>query len=71
MNAPNAKTAAAARMQAPIVANNLLQDMDLVKRRVALQRLRLLPADRRKGQDRARGIRLRRQAAAELPDLVA
>jgi sulfide:quinone oxidoreductase len=30
MNAPNAKTAAAARMQAPIVANNLLQDMDLV-----------------------------------------
>ncbi|MEQ8263264.1 TIGR01244 family sulfur transferase [Pseudohaliea sp.] len=27
MNAPNAKTAAAARMQAPIVANNLLQDI--------------------------------------------
>ncbi|HEY7775456.1 MAG TPA: FAD/NAD(P)-binding oxidoreductase, partial [Kineobactrum sp.] len=27
MNAPNAKTAAAARMQAPIVANNLLADM--------------------------------------------
>ena len=27
MNAPNAKTAAAARMQAPIVANNLLYDM--------------------------------------------
>ena len=27
MNAPNAKTAAAARMQAPIVANNLLQDL--------------------------------------------
>ncbi|MEH6637221.1 MAG: TIGR01244 family sulfur transferase [Halioglobus sp.] len=31
MNAPNAKTAAAARMQAPIVANNLLQDMGLAK----------------------------------------
>ena len=31
MNAPNAKTAAAARMQAPIVANNLLEDMGLVK----------------------------------------
>jgi sulfide:quinone oxidoreductase len=31
MNAPNAKTAAAARMQAPIVANNLLQDMGRVK----------------------------------------
>ncbi len=31
MNAPNAKTAAAARMQAPIVANNLLESMDLVK----------------------------------------
>ena len=30
MNAPNAKTAAAARMQAPIVANNLLADMGLV-----------------------------------------
>jgi sulfide:quinone oxidoreductase len=30
MNAPNAKTAAAARMQAPIVANNLLEDMNLV-----------------------------------------
>jgi sulfide:quinone oxidoreductase len=30
MNAPNAKTAAAARMQAPIVANNLLHDMGLV-----------------------------------------
>jgi sulfide:quinone oxidoreductase len=30
MNAPNAKTAAAARMQAPIVANNLLEDMSLV-----------------------------------------
>jgi len=29
MNAPNAKTAAAARMQAPIVANNLLEDMNL------------------------------------------
>ncbi len=29
MNAPNAKTAAAARMQAPIVANNVLQDMGL------------------------------------------
>lgn len=28
MNAPNAKTAAAARMQAPIVANNVLVDMD-------------------------------------------
>lgn len=27
MNAPNAKTAAAARMQAPIVANNLIADM--------------------------------------------
>ena len=31
MNAPNAKTAAAARMQAPIVANNLLADMGLVQ----------------------------------------
>ncbi len=30
MNAPNAKTAAAARMQAPIVANNLLESMGLV-----------------------------------------
>ncbi|MCP5203188.1 MAG: TIGR01244 family phosphatase [Pseudomonadales bacterium] len=30
MNAPNAKTAAAARMQAPIVANNVLEDMSLV-----------------------------------------
>jgi sulfide:quinone oxidoreductase len=30
MNAPNAKTAAAARMQAPIVANNVLEDMALV-----------------------------------------
>ncbi|MFK7830162.1 MAG: TIGR01244 family sulfur transferase [Congregibacter sp.] len=30
MNAPNAKTAAAARMQAPIVANNLLQDLGRV-----------------------------------------
>jgi sulfide:quinone oxidoreductase len=29
MNAPNAKTAAAARMQAPIVANNLLHDAGL------------------------------------------
>ncbi|WP_020410729.1 bifunctional protein tyrosine phosphatase family protein/NAD(P)/FAD-dependent oxidoreductase [Hahella ganghwensis] len=29
MNAPNAKTAAAARMQAPVVANNVLQDMGL------------------------------------------
>jgi uncharacterized protein (TIGR01244 family) len=31
MNAPNAKTAAAARMQAPIVANDLLQDTDRLK----------------------------------------
>jgi sulfide:quinone oxidoreductase len=30
MNAPNAKTAAAARMQAPIVANNLLEDLGVV-----------------------------------------
>ncbi len=30
MNAPNAKTAAAARMQAPVVANNLLQDAGIV-----------------------------------------
>ena len=30
MNAPNAKTAAAARMQAPVVANNLLEDMGRV-----------------------------------------
>ena len=29
MNAPNAKTAAAARMQAPIVVNNLLHDMGM------------------------------------------
>lgn len=29
MNAPNAKTAAAARMQAPVVANNLLHDLGL------------------------------------------
>jgi sulfide:quinone oxidoreductase len=29
MNAPNAKTAAAARMQAPVLANNLLQDAGL------------------------------------------
>jgi sulfide:quinone oxidoreductase len=29
MNAPNAKTAAAARVQAPIVANNVLEDMGL------------------------------------------
>jgi sulfide:quinone oxidoreductase len=29
MNAPNAKTAAAARMQAPVVANNLLEDMGM------------------------------------------
>lgn len=31
MNAPNAKTAAAARMQAPIVAHNLLSDMGVTK----------------------------------------
>lgn len=31
MNAPNAKTAAAARMQAPVVANNLLHDMGRAK----------------------------------------
>lgn len=31
MNAPNAKTAAAARMQAPVVANNLLRDLGMVK----------------------------------------
>ncbi|MEQ9463001.1 MAG: bifunctional protein tyrosine phosphatase family protein/NAD(P)/FAD-dependent oxidoreductase, partial [Haliea sp.] len=31
MNAPNAKTAAAARMQAPVVANNLLADMGRVR----------------------------------------
>lgn len=30
MNAPNAKTAAAARMQAPIVANNVLEDLGMV-----------------------------------------
>ncbi|MEH6610026.1 MAG: pyridine nucleotide-disulfide oxidoreductase [Halioglobus sp.] len=29
MNAPNAKTAAAARMQAPVVANNVLHSLDL------------------------------------------
>ncbi|TQV85148.1 TIGR01244 family phosphatase [Exilibacterium tricleocarpae] len=31
INAPNAKTAAAARMQAPVVANNVLEDMGVVK----------------------------------------
>lgn len=31
MNAPNAKTAAAARMQAPIVANNLLEHAGLIR----------------------------------------
>ena len=30
-NAPNAKTAAAARKQAPIVAHNLLRDMGVIK----------------------------------------
>ena len=37
MNAPNAKTAAAARKQAPVVAENLLKDMGLItdKRRAA------------------------------------
>jgi sulfide:quinone oxidoreductase len=30
MNAPNAKTAAAARKQAPVVANNILKDMGIV-----------------------------------------
>ena len=33
MNAPNAKTAAAARMQAPVVAQNLLHDRGLVNKR--------------------------------------
>jgi sulfide:quinone oxidoreductase len=33
MNAPNAKTAAAARVQAPIVANNVLCDMGLYNKR--------------------------------------
>ncbi len=33
MNAPNAKTAAAARVQAPIVANNVLCDMGLYEKR--------------------------------------
>ncbi|MBV7296708.1 TIGR01244 family sulfur transferase [Enterovibrio paralichthyis] len=33
MNAPNAKTAAAARMQAPVVAQNLLHDRGLMKDR--------------------------------------
>jgi len=33
MNAPNAKTAAAARVQAPIVANNVLYDMGLYNKR--------------------------------------
>lgn len=31
MNAPNAKTAAAARMQAPVVANNVMHDLGLAK----------------------------------------
>ena len=31
MNAPNAKTAAAARKQAPVVANNVLADMGLAR----------------------------------------
>ena len=34
MSAPNAKTAAAARMQAPIVAHNVLSDMGEVQARL-------------------------------------
>jgi sulfide:quinone oxidoreductase len=33
MNAPNAKTAAAARKQAPVVANNVLADMGRARHR--------------------------------------
>jgi sulfide:quinone oxidoreductase len=44
MNAPNAKTAAAARKQAPVVANNVLADIG-GPRASRIRRLWLLPAD--------------------------
>ena len=71
MSAPNAKTVAAARKQAPVVAENLLMDRAGKSQRPPrdLRRLRLLPADCRERQDRAGRVRLWRQATAELPDL--
>ena len=66
-SAPNAKTAAAARKQAPVVALNVLAVLDGHGPRAALRRLRLLPAHGRARQDRARRVRLRRQAPADLP----
>ena len=65
-NTPNAKTAAAARKQAPVVAHNVLAD-PTASGPGALRRLRLLPAHRRARQDRAGRIRLRRQAAPTFP----
>ena len=66
-SAPNAKTAAAVRKQAPVVALNVLAVLDGQAPRGALRRLWLLPADRRARQDRAGRVRLRRQASAHVP----
>ena len=66
-SAPNAKTAAAARKQAPVVALNVLAVLDGKGPRAHLRRLRLLPAHGRARQDRARRVRLWRQAPADLP----
>jgi sulfide:quinone oxidoreductase len=64
MNAPNAKTAAAARKQAPVVAQNLLTDMGRASGIAHYDGYGSCPLTVEKRQDRAGRVRLWRQAAA-------
>jgi sulfide:quinone oxidoreductase len=70
MNAPNAKTAAAARKQAPRGCRKSPGRHPWPIGQGALRRLRLMPADSRARQDCSCRIRLWRKTSAQLPKLV-
>ena len=63
----NAKTVAAARKQAPIVAANVIAQLAGRERRAEIRRLWVVPADGGKRQDHPCGIWLWRQGDADLP----
>jgi sulfide:quinone oxidoreductase len=62
MNAPNAKTAAAARKQAPVVANNVMADMGRAKGIAHYDGYGSCPLTVETRQDRAGRVRLWRQS---------
>ena len=72
ISAPNAKTAAAARKQAPVVAENLLRDLGLIAetREAIYDGYGSCPLTVERGKVDPRRVRLWRPPRAELPEVV-